>query len=106
MRTRVVAEAQHISNDFQQFEDEVQEFMQVDPDQHNDNNTEYSTDVDLPPLVGRQRSDTSSDDSSSDDDRVPYVYHTDHDDSSFESSDDERSSSVLGLQQCNGRRHQ
>ena len=48
------AETQQISNDLQQFEDEFQEARQEDPDQHDDDNTEYSTDADLPPLVGRQ----------------------------------------------------
>ena len=88
------AEAQQISNDLQQFEDDVQEAMQVDPDQHNDNNTEYSTDADLPPLVGRQRNDASSDNSMSD---GSYDNHTDHNNSSIEGSDDE-SSTVPGLQ--------
>ena len=35
---------------------------------------------------------------------MPYSYHTDNDDSSIESSDDESSSTVSGLQHRSGRR--
>ena len=63
--------------------------------QHNDDNTEYSTDTDLPTLVGRLRNDASSNDSTS---KGSYDNHTDHDNSSIEGSDDERSI-VPGLQQ-------
>ena len=91
------AEAQHISNDLQQFEDEVQEAMQEDPDQHNDENTEYSTDADLPPLVERQQNDASSDDNLS---NGLSDNHIDHDHSSIKGSDDERST-VPELQERN-----
>ena len=76
-----------------------QEAGQEEPSQHNDDNTEISMDDDLPLMVGRPQNDDSSDDSS----KGIYVYHTDHSESSFESSNDERSSSKTSLQQCSGR---
>ena len=85
--------ASNLIVEYQEWGNKVQE----EADQHNDNNTEYSTDTDLPPLVGRQRNNASSDNSMS---KGSYDNHTDHDNSSIEGSDDERST-VLGLQQRN-----
>ena len=72
--------------------------MQEDLSQHKDDNTEYSKDVDLKPLGGRQRNDESSNDNSD----GSYIYHTDNNDSTFESSDDEYSNSKLSQHQCSG----
>ena len=85
------AEAHQLSVDYQEWGNEVQETGQEEPDQHNDDNTEYSTNTDLPPLVGRQRNEASSNDSTSD---GSYDYHTDHDNNSIEGSDDESNNTV------------
>ena len=90
-------EVQQLLIDHQQFEHGAQETGQIESSQHNDDNTEYSTDADLPPLVGRQRNDASSDDSSS---NGSYDNHIDHDHSSIDGSDNERST-VPGLQERN-----
>ena len=63
---------------------------------HNDDYGDSGTGTDLPPLVGRQRDEASSDDSTSD---GSIDYHTDNDNSSIEGSDDESSNTVPGLQE-------
>ena len=46
------AEVEQLLIDHKQFEHGVQEDGQQESSQHNKNNTEYSMDADLPPLVG------------------------------------------------------
>ena len=90
------AEAQQISNDLQQFEDEVLEARQEETSQQSKGNNESGTDTEMPPLVGRHRHEASSDDSLSD---GSYNYHTDNGNSSIEGSDDEGSNTMPGLQE-------
>ena len=58
------AEVQQLLSDNQQFEHGFQEAGQEETSQHNDDNTETSMDVGLPPLVRRPQNDDSSNNSS------------------------------------------
>ena len=88
------AEAQQLADELQQFEDTAREAGREAESQQDDGDNEYGTDTDMPPLVGRQRDDASSDGSSD----GSYNYHTDNDNSSIEGSDDEGSNTVPGGQ--------
>ena len=85
------AEEQQLADDLYQFEYEVQEAGQEEELQQDEGENGNGTDTELPPLVGRQRDDASSDGSTS---TGSYNYHTDNDNSSIEGSTVEGSNTV------------
>ena len=82
------AEAHKLLIDHLQYKIEFQEAGQEEA-------SDSGTDTDLPPLMGRQRNDASSDNSSSD---GSWAYHTDNDNSRIKDSDND-STAVSGLQE-------
>ena len=88
------AEIQQLLTDRQQWDHEALEAGQEESSQQDDGHGNSGTDIDLLPLVGRQREEASSDNSTSD---GSYDYHTDNNNSSIEDSDDESSNIVPGL---------
>ena len=89
-------ETQQLLIDHQEWEHGAQEAGQEEASQQDDGLRNSGTDTDLPPLVGQQREEASSDNSMS---NGSYDYHTDNDNSSIEGSDDESSNTVPGLQE-------
>ena len=70
--------------------------MQEEKTQQDDSDSDHGADTEVPSLAERQSYEASSDDNTSDE---SYDYHTDNDNSSIESSDDESSNTIPGLQE-------